>query len=145
MIARMIRHNLVKVGSRLRINYFRFLGVRIGKRCFISRHAHIDLRRGRIVIGDDVHIGGGSYVLSHTGFRPNHEGKETVIEDHVRVFVNSVILPGIRVGRNSIIGAGSVVMKDIPPYVAVQGNPARVIQHLDRGAEGDSDPENSSA
>jgi len=130
MLARKLRHTLVGLSSALRVFYFRMMGVKIGKRCFISRRAHIDIRRGKISIGNDVNISGGTYILSHTGFRPVHEGQETVIEDNVRIFVNSVVLPGVRVGKGSIVGAGSVVMKDVPPNVAVQGNPARVIQHL---------------
>ena len=59
------------------------------------------------------------------------EGQITSIEDNVRIFVNSVILPGIKIGKNSIVSAGAVVMKDVPPNVVVMGNPARVIQHLE--------------
>ncbi len=131
MIARDVRHGMASVLSWLRIHYYRIMGASIGKGCFISSHAYIDSRRGKISIGDNVSIAGGSYILSHTGFRPNMEGQETVIEDNVRIFVNSVVLPGVRIGRNSIVGAGSVVMRDVPPNVVVQGNPARVVQHLD--------------
>jgi len=130
LIARDIRHGLAGVASWLRLHYYRMMGARIGKGCFISSHAYIDSRRGKVSIGNNVSIAGGSYILSHTGFRPDTEGQETVIEDNVRIFVNSVILPGVRIGRNSIVGAGSVVMRDVPPDVIVQGNPARVIQHL---------------
>jgi len=131
LIFRIIRHGLAGLVSGMRLHYYRFLGVKIGKGCFISFHAYIDQRRGRISIGNNVHIAGGSYILSHTGFRPDQDGQETVIEDNVRIFVNSVILPGVRVGRNAIIGAGSVVMRDVPSNVIVQGNPARVIQHIE--------------
>jgi len=107
------------------------MGVKIGNRVFISRHAHIDVRRGKISIGNNVHIGGGTYVLSHTGFRAISEGEETIIEDNVRIFVNAVIFPGLKIGKNSIVGAGAIVMKDVPPNVTVLGNPARIIQHLE--------------
>jgi len=106
------------------------MGIEIGKNCFISLRARIDIQGGKISIGNNVHIAGGCWVLCHTGFRSVKEGDKTIIEDNVRIFVNSVILPGVKVGKNSIIGAGSVVMKDVPPNVVVQGNPARVIQHL---------------
>jgi acetyltransferase-like isoleucine patch superfamily enzyme len=131
MLGRTIRHNLARLRSWLNVKYYRFMGIKIGKGVFVSRHAHIDVRRGKISIGNDVHIGGGSYVLSHAGFRPTKEGEETVIEDHVRIFVNCVIFPGIRIGKNSIVGAGAVVMKDVPSNVVVLGNPARVIQNLE--------------
>jgi acetyltransferase-like isoleucine patch superfamily enzyme len=107
------------------------MGVKIGKGCFISLHAYLDVRRGKISIGNNVYISRGTIVLSHAGFRPIKEGEETIIEDNVRIFVNSIIFPGVSVGKNSIIGAGAVVMKDVPANVVVLGNPARVIQHLE--------------
>jgi acetyltransferase-like isoleucine patch superfamily enzyme len=107
------------------------MGITIGKKCFISCGAHLDTRRGKITIGDGVNIASGSYILSHTGYRSTTEEIQTVIEDNVKIFVNSVILPGVRVGKNSVIGAGAVVMKDVPPNVVVMGNPARVTQQVD--------------
>jgi len=130
MFLKTIRHGLAKLVSGIRVGYFRLMGVRIGRGVFISRRANIDVRRGKITIGNHVHIGGGSYVLSHAGFRPSKEGQETIIEDNVRIYVNTVIFPGVRIGKNSIVGAGAVVMKDVPPDVIVLGNPARVIQRL---------------
>jgi acetyltransferase-like isoleucine patch superfamily enzyme len=107
------------------------MGTTIGKNCFVSWGAHLDIRRGKITIGDNVNIAHGTYILSHIGYRPTKEQIETVIEDNVRIFVNAVVLPGVRVGKNSVVGAGSVVMKDVPPNVIVMGNPARVIQQAD--------------
>jgi acetyltransferase-like isoleucine patch superfamily enzyme len=53
-----------------------------------------------------------------------------VVEDYVRIGANSTILPGVRIGRNSLIGAGSVVTKDVPPGSVVAGNPATVIKQI---------------
>jgi acetyltransferase-like isoleucine patch superfamily enzyme len=138
LLARRIQFSVAGILSWFRVGYFRLMGVKIGKHCFISRRAYIDVRRGKAVIGNHVHISRGSVILSHTGFRPVKEGENTIIEDNVRIFVNSVILPGVRIGQGSIVGAGSVVMRDVPPRAVVQGNPARVIQYLeanDMGAE----------
>jgi len=131
-IGRGFRHQAVKFLSFWRVRYFRFMGITIGKNCFISWGAHLDIRRGRIIIGENVNIAHGSYILSHTGYRSTKVEIQTVIEDNVKIFVNSVVLPGVRVGKNSVVGAGSVVMKDVPPNVVVMGNPARVTQQLDQ-------------
>jgi acetyltransferase-like isoleucine patch superfamily enzyme len=52
------------------------------------------------------------------------------VGDNVFLGVNSIILPGKKIGSNSIVGAGSVVTKDVPPGVVVAGNPAKVISTL---------------
>lgn len=53
---------------------------------------------------------------------------DIIIEDDVWIGANSVILSGVRVGRGSIVGAGSVVTKDVPKYSIVGGNPAKLIK-----------------
>lgn len=63
------------------------------------------------------------------------EAKTVVIEDHVWIGARAIILPGVRIGRGSIIGAGSVVSKSIPPYMVAAGNPARVIRPVRTGSE----------
>ena len=50
--------------------------------------------------------------------------------DDVWIGGNSVILPGITIGNNSVVGAGSVVTKDVPEDVVVAGNPAKVIKNI---------------
>ena len=125
MLTRRIRGHVANFVSWFKISYLRFMGVTIGKKCFISRKAFIDIRRGKVTIGDYVSIAPGSFILSHTARRP--EGQATRIEDNVLIFVNAVISPGVKVGKNSIVGAGAVVTKDVPPNVTVMGNPARVI------------------
>ena len=135
MLAKRIRSKLARLISFFSVNYYRLMGVKIGKRSYISLGAHMDVRRGKISIGNHVSISNGCYILSHTGYRPLKEGHETVIEDNVKIFVSSVIIPEVRIGKNSIVGAGAVVMKDVPPNVIVMGNPARVIEHLDEKNE----------
>lgn len=56
--------------------------------------------------------------------------KEVIIEDDVWIGTNSVLLPGVIIGRESIIGAGSVVVKNVPPLSVVAGNPASVIRTI---------------
>ncbi len=53
-----------------------------------------------------------------------------VIEDKVWIGSNVVVLPGVRIGRGSVIGAGSVVSRDIPPMVVALGAPCRVLRPI---------------
>lgn len=53
-----------------------------------------------------------------------------VIEDNVTIGPNVCIIGNIRVGKNAVIGAGAVVVKDVPPYSIVAGNPARILRKL---------------
>ena len=54
---------------------------------------------------------------------------DIIIEDDVWIGVNSIILSGVKIGRGAVIGAGSVVSKDIPPYAIACGNPAKIIKY----------------
>ena len=127
MNLRKIRDCVAVLLSAIRVQYLRLMGVEIGRRCFISRKAIIDVARGQVVIGNNVSVTSGSYILSHTRGRKNRDGQKTVLEDHVLINVNAIVLPGIKIGRNSMVGAGSVVTQDVPADVVVLGNPARVI------------------
>jgi acetyltransferase-like isoleucine patch superfamily enzyme len=131
MLMREIRDRWADALSWIRVCYYRFMGITVGKKCYISRGAHVDVRRGEIVIGNKVSISSGCYILAHTGRRPLKEGRATRLEDNVKIYVNAVVLPGVKIGRNSVVGAGSVVTRDVPPDVVVMGNPARVIEHLE--------------
>ena len=57
-------------------------------------------------------------------------GRPVVLEDRVWVGINATILPGVRIGYGAIVGANSVVTKDLPPMTVVAGNPARIIKEL---------------
>lgn len=94
----------------------------------------------RIEIGDRVQIGANSTVVD-TDFHPLDvevrrkdflAGKHApvVIEDDVFIGMNSLILKNVRIGKGSVIGAGSVVVSNIPPGVIAAGNPAQVIRTL---------------
>jgi len=94
---------------------------------------------GPAVIGDDVMMGPNVTILttSHRTddvARPmNTQGalpeRSVTIEDDVWIGMNVLILPGVRIGRGAIIGAGAVVPKDIPAYAVAVGNPARVVRN----------------
>ena len=68
-------------------------------------------------LGNGVHLMGGCYLAGRV-----------VVEDFVSVGATATILPDIKLGRNSIIGAGSVVTKDVKPNTVVVGNPAKYLR-----------------
>jgi acetyltransferase-like isoleucine patch superfamily enzyme len=55
--------------------------------------------------------------------------KPVTIEDDVWIGSNAIILPGVRIGKGSVIGAGSIVTSDIPPYALAYGTPAKVMKY----------------
>ena len=118
----------------------------------------ISLARGKTVtIGDGVYINSnltliddwkitiGNHVLIATGVticttghplhyeaRPNGEmiSKPVVIEDWAWIGSNVVIMPGVTIGRGAVVGAGSIVTKDVPPMTVAVGNPCRVVREI---------------
>ena len=87
-----------------------------------------------IKVGDDVVIG--PYVKirdsdSHHFEYPGYEKKTTapiIIENHVWVGLNVIILKGVTIGEGAVIAAGSVVTKNVPPHCLAGGNPATVLR-----------------
>ena len=57
--------------------------------------------------------------------------KPVVLEDDVWLGMNAVVLPGVRIGKHSVVGTGAVVTKDVPPFTVVGGVPAKVVRTLD--------------
>lgn len=110
--------------------------IRLGDRVYVNFNLVV-LDCAAVTIGNDVLIGPnvGIYTAGHPvdpGLR--RDGLEfalpVTIEDGVWIGGHAVIAPGVRIGRNSVIGAGSVVTKDIPANVVAVGNPCRVIRPI---------------
>lgn len=109
--------------------------VNIGERCFIQQCCTF-FGRGGIEIGNDVFIGPkvNLITINHDVNPDNRSatyGRRIVIEDKVWIGINSTILPGVKIGYGAIVGAGSVVTKDVEPMTIVAGNPARVIKKIE--------------
>lgn len=60
----------------------------------------------------------------------HYESMEVILENGCWIGANAIILPGVRIGKNSVVGAGSVVTKSFPERVLVAGNPAKIINNL---------------
>ena len=109
--------------------------VKIGKKCFIQQCCTF-FGRGGITIGDGVFIGPKCNLITiNHDPNPNNRsatyGRPIVIEDNVWIGINSTVLPGVKIGYGAIVGAQSVVTKDVPPMTVVAGNPARIIKTIE--------------
>lgn len=71
--------------------------------------------------------------LSAGGNRKATYCKPIVIEDNVWIGINSTILPGVTLGKNCVVAAGSVVTKDVPADTIVAGNPAKIVKQMKTG------------
>lgn len=120
-----------------------FIGSRtitIGRGSSINHGVFLDgsapVRIGESVsIGMNVLVLTGSHELGGPEKRAGELNKAPVtIEDGAWVGANTIILPGVTVGRGAVVGAGSLVMKDVTANTVVMGNPARVVRRLDETA-----------
>lgn len=106
-------------------------GSLVGKPEQIGAFTIIDYSGG-VKIGKNVKIGYGVVILSSSTITGNRNEKlikkPVVIEDDVEIGTHAVILPGVRIGRNTTIGAGAVVTHTIPPNVVAVGVPAKVVK-----------------
>lgn len=108
-------------------------GVNIKGRALIYGSVLIDtVAPYNVYIGNNVAITAGTKILTHY-LDPSVKGRkfrigEVHIEDDVFIGVNVIICNSVTIGKGAIIGAGSIVTKDIPPYQVWAGNPARYIK-----------------
>ena len=107
-------------------------GVSIGEHSVIDRDCVLD-GRGGIEIGRNVNLAPEVMILTayHDPDDAENFGgieKPIVIEDHVWIATRAMVLPGVRIGRGAVVGAGSVVTKDVAAGTIVAGNPARFIR-----------------
>lgn len=104
--------------------------VKHGK-CFYSNSLIDTLFPELIEIGDNFISAPGSIILAHDAstflFTDKYRAQKTIIGNNVFLGANSVILPGITIGDNVIVGSGCVVTKDIPSDSVVAGNPGKII------------------
>jgi acetyltransferase-like isoleucine patch superfamily enzyme len=115
----------------------------VGKRCKISSHTFIC---EGVVIEDNVFIGHGVTFTNDIFPRATAEDgslqtetdwkvERTVVRNGASVGSGATILCNLSIGENAIVGAGSVVTKDVPANAIVAGNPARILRYIDRKME----------
>ena len=132
-----------KIGSNTKIGTFVEIqrNVEIGENCKVSSHTFIC---------EGVHIGRGVFIGHNVSFindlhpsAVNQDGTmqmnkdwtlvETFVGDFSSIGTSSTILGGIKIGQYALIGAGSVVTRDVPDNAVVVGNPAKIIRYIQEG------------
>jgi acetyltransferase-like isoleucine patch superfamily enzyme len=116
--------------------YFRYPSkISIGDHSYINHGCCFygsSLEGVEIVIGSDVALGPHVRIFTATHDYSTYELKDTAasvkVDDNAWVGGGSILLPGVTVGRGAVIGAGSVVTKDVPAFTVAVGNPARVVR-----------------
>ena len=137
------------VGPRTRVWAFAHIlpGATIGADCNICEHVYVE---NKVVVGnrvtvkcgvqlwdgvtleDDVFVGPNATFTNdlHPRSRQPFELLETRVKRGASIGANSTILPGLTIGQDAMIGAGSVVTRDVPAYAVVVGNPARILRFV---------------
>lgn len=122
----------------------------IGKNCNICANSLIE---NDVVIGNNVTVKSGVYIWDGVELEDNvfigpcvaftndkrprskaypEQFMKTMVRKGASVGANATILPGVEIGEKAIVGAGSVVTKDVPPFAVVVGNPAKIIEWIER-------------
>lgn len=114
----------------------------VGKRCKISSHTFICegvTIEDNVFVGHNVAFINDSYPRATTGEKLQTEAdwqvEKTIVRKGASIGSGSTILAKITIGENALVGAGSVVTKDVPANAIVAGNPARVLRYIEKTAE----------
>lgn len=115
----------VVLGRRVKVEAFAFIpsGVTIEDGAFVGPHVCFTNDRYPAAVDAEGNLLG-------TGASGDWEIVSTVVEAGAAIGANATIICGVRIGKGAMVGAGSVVTKDVPPNTLVVGNPARVIRKV---------------
>ena len=127
---------------KLRPKLLRKIGCNVGKNVFIGDYVRVDLQHANMIYIDDyAHITSGCRLLCHQRDLKNYRVGDNAalcgyrkgeihIGKGVMVGMESTIMPGVTIGDGAIVGAGSLVVKDIPAWTVAVGRPAEVVKQL---------------
>ena len=127
---------------KLRPFILRRMGCKVGKGCFMGDYVRIDTSHpDMITIEDNVSIASGSRLLCHQRdfsdfcvgddyMKLGYKVKPIVLKKGCLVGMESFVMPGVTIGEGAIVGAGSLVTKDIPAWTIAAGRPAKVLKEI---------------
>ena len=132
---------------KLRPRLMRKMGCHVGEGCFIGDHVRIDQGHAdMITLEDSVSVASGTRLLCHQRdfsdycvgddyMKLGYVVKPIVLKKGCLIGMESFVMPGVTVGEGAIVGAGSLVTKDIPAWTVAAGRPARVIKNIPQRVE----------
>lgn len=132
---------------KLRPFILRRMGCKVGKGCFIGDYVRIDTSHtDMITVEDNVSIASGSRLLCHQRdfsdfcvgddyMKLGYVVKPIVLKKGCLVGMESFVMPGVTIGEGAIVGAGSLVTKDIPAWTIAAGRPAKVLKQIPKRGE----------
>lgn len=127
---------------KLRPMFMRKMGCHVGKGCFIGDHVRIDQGHANMItLEDGVSIASGTRLLCHQrNFTHYFVGGDYNKLDYIvkpihlckgcLVGMESFVMPGVTVGEGAIVGAGSLVTKDVPAWTVAAGRPAKILKEV---------------
>lgn len=134
---------------KLRPFILRRMGCKVGKGCFIGDYVRIDTSHtDMITVEDNVSIASGSRLLCHQRdfsdfcvgddyMKLGYVVKPIVLKKGCLVGMESFVMPGVTIGEGAIVGAGSLVTKDIPAWTIAAGRPAKVLKQIPKRGIGE--------
>lgn len=125
----------IKAGAKITVKSGQ---LSLGRRCAVGHRAELECWHAKLTIGSNVRIAAEAYIVTsfHSHRRTDipiieqgYEHRDVEIGDDVWIGRRAIILPGVRIGRGAIVGAGAVVTKDVAADTVVGGVPARWLRN----------------